>query len=229
MFATYPSKANYGYDKVLLVISPIGQEDSLGAKAHFNYIKFVLNMFRKFFQNVCVLIGDNCATKISLAKKVHDEFSQCYFIGCASHRFNLAVVNIILKYNTKIQKMNTLIKKLQNLVPAAKLRRLRHLRALTANKTRWSSTFSMISRYRQIAKFIRKINDYEILDMIPDNRQNSDIEKLYDLLNDLDSVTKHFQSDNATILNMRAIIHNVLSRHQSATNRLSENSSIVFH
>lgn len=49
------------------------------------------------------------------------------------------------------------MKKLKNLIPAAELRQLNHLKAKPTNKIGWSSTYAMICCYKQIAKHIQKL------------------------------------------------------------------------
>jgi hypothetical protein len=75
-----------GYKKVLLSFSPMTNEESFNAATHVKYFEFVLGYYGKWWNNVAALIGDNCCTNQSLATKANS-----YFIGCASHRFNLAM------------------------------------------------------------------------------------------------------------------------------------------
>ena len=68
-------------------------------------------------------------------------------VGCASHRFNLAVTEYLAKYSNIWQKLNLLMRKLKNLKLSAKLRRFTDKRLLQMNATRWSSKYAMIHRY----------------------------------------------------------------------------------
>ncbi len=60
VFATFPSSDLIGYKKVLLSFSPINNEDSLSARAHLEYMEYVLEMYGKSWANVAALVGDNC-------------------------------------------------------------------------------------------------------------------------------------------------------------------------
>ena len=229
LFATYPSKCNLGFEKVLLGFAPLGEEQSLDAESHFEYMEFVLEVFEKSMTNVVAISGDNCAVNLSLAKNIHSRYSSCHYIGCASHRFNLAVQDLMTPYREVIDKVNSLMKKLQNLIPAAKLRRINHLKAKTSIKTRWSSTYAMITRFRQISDFILKIDLTEIICMMPTHAEMKQLDKLYSLLRDLDSVTNHFQSETASLAEIRAILNGVLEQYPETLHRLNDRADIILH
>lgn len=73
--------------KALLAFSPLLEETNQNAESHCDFLNFVLqDVFHKDFSNVVCLIGDNCSTNLALA-----DLCEKPFIGCAAHRFNLAV------------------------------------------------------------------------------------------------------------------------------------------
>ncbi len=86
IYATFPYTTPVGYRKVLLWFWPFKEEASQRAQEHYKYLEFVLSTFKKSFDNVAVLVGDNCNTNKALADKAGK-----LFVGCASHRFNLAM------------------------------------------------------------------------------------------------------------------------------------------
>ncbi|ETV82390.1 hypothetical protein H257_05042 [Aphanomyces astaci] len=90
MFATFPNNYHRGYEKVLLAMSPMNEEDSLSAAAHVQYLNFVLGVYAKDRGNVVALIGDNCSTNRAFART-----ADAPMIGCASHRFNLFVGDVL--------------------------------------------------------------------------------------------------------------------------------------
>lgn len=102
--------------------------------AHYDFIKFVANIFNRSFENICAIVGENCITNIALTKMINEEYLQCVDIGCANLRFDLIGTDIIKTCNKMIGKVNTLKTKLQNLLPATNLRRPTHLKARTAKK-----------------------------------------------------------------------------------------------
>lgn len=90
IFATYPSNQPCGYDSLLLALARTGDEGSLNADDHFDFVRFVLSVFAKFLDNVDALIGDYCSTSKAFARRLEPHFVRCY-----KHRYNLAKKNLI--------------------------------------------------------------------------------------------------------------------------------------
>lgn len=85
VYATFSAHNEIGFESFLLGVTPLSEEDSHSAEVQKETVQFVLDVFEKCKENV-VLIGDNCATNRLLANLI-----SCGFVGCASHRYNLAV------------------------------------------------------------------------------------------------------------------------------------------
>ena len=102
----------------------------------------MLEIYNKKVEDVVALIGDNVAVNKSFARNLGIPF-----IGCASHRFNLAVKDILEDNQLIISKVQSIMRKLSYQIPAANLRQFTHLRAVLNNETRWSSTYQMLKRY----------------------------------------------------------------------------------
>lgn len=96
VFATLPSKAEKKYDKVLLGISPKADKTSQSAEEHFEFLTFVLSVFRRSMHNVVALINDNANTNRAFSWLIGS-----VLVGCHSPRFNLAVKDVI-KNNKKL-------------------------------------------------------------------------------------------------------------------------------
>ena len=229
IFATYPSFCSSGYEKVLLGFSPLDDEEALNAENHVDFIKFVLGVFDKSMDNVVCLTGDNCATNLKIAKLVNQLNQFCYFVGCASHRFNLCVEDILAPHKLLVDKVNKLMHKMKNLIPAAKLRRLTSLKPITSCVTRWSSVFHMLCRFQKLSHYINQLNDEDIIDLVPNNRESKSIEDLIGILRDLNSVTKRFQADDNTIADVRAVLDKVISKYPGTKTRLDSSASIVMY
>lgn len=133
LFASFPADNAYGYELRLLSFSPLEDESTLGAEEHINFITYVLSIFGKKWSNVLCLIVDNCSTNKAIADR-----SSVPLIVCASHRYNLAVKDLLLGEEDVILKVHALMSKLKTLLLSAKLRSLTDLRAKTRNATRWS-------------------------------------------------------------------------------------------
>lgn len=121
IFAAFPSFTSCGYQKFLIAFSPLEEEDRLDADSHYSFMKFALDVYGKSFRNVVCITGDNCANNLRLAKLINEDYPDCQFLGCASHRFQLAVKDILEPHKHALEKLNKLMKKLKHLVPAAKL------------------------------------------------------------------------------------------------------------
>ncbi|RLO06346.1 hypothetical protein DYB28_000257 [Aphanomyces astaci] len=80
------------------------------------------------------------------------------------------------------------MRKLRNILPAARLRRLTPLRAKTLNATRWTSGFSL-TRYSAIKTFIGQTgdNDIDMLRLSP--VEEREVDALLVVLGDLSSIT----------------------------------------
>lgn len=74
------------HQKAMLAFSPLLVEDNQNSENHLDLIEFVLELFDKDISNVICLVGDNCNTNKALA-----DHCEKPLVGCAAHRFNLAV------------------------------------------------------------------------------------------------------------------------------------------
>ena len=222
MFATYASKEPNGYSKILLTFSPMGEEESLGAQEHFEFATFVLELYGKTWTNVASLIGDNCPSNKAFANKARKPL-----VGCASHRFNLAVKDMLEDYTNLTTKVYHLMKKLRNIIHSAKLRKMTPLRPKCGNVTRWSSTFVMMERYMKLKEFLPQLCLDDVDDLLPTAREDREIEALLERLADLDSVTKALQQENLTMWDVRQLFDTVIVEYPESATRISADSDIV--
>lgn len=74
--------------QTMLSMKPLLAEGIKGMRAsdHLEHIEKVLGMYGKTFDNVLCLVGDNCSVNQSMGRILGVPL-----IGCASHKFNLAV------------------------------------------------------------------------------------------------------------------------------------------
>jgi hypothetical protein len=122
------------------------------------------------------------------------------FVGCASHRLNLAVCRLYEKeeYSCLIQKVNALMDKLSTLKNASILRKKTHLTPEKRNQTRWSSTYNMLKKYRQLYPFLHDGFSDEFLVFIPSPAEHRSIELLLERLQAIDNVCVGIQSDDSS-------------------------------
>lgn len=91
----YPTFTSCGFEKVVLAFAPKVSEEKIDSQNHYKLIKFVLDVFRRSFNNIVAVISDNCPTNLRLGQDVFPKHPYCMFIWCASHRFNRAVGDIL--------------------------------------------------------------------------------------------------------------------------------------
>lgn len=170
IFTTFPPECDClgldkkGYESVPLDLRPMEYDTSIDADEHMRLIDFVLLLFTKSVTNIVALIGHSISTKKSLAIKMDRGF-----VGCASHRFNLAVLDIIAEDASLGDCVRNLMTKLRNLIPFPKLREHTPLKPLRNIATRWRLTFNMLQRYRAIREFIPKISLGDVSVLVPRN------------------------------------------------------------
>ncbi|OWZ13971.1 hypothetical protein PHMEG_00012618 [Phytophthora megakarya] len=80
-------------------------------------------------------------------------------IGCASHRFNLAMQATLREHSDVLDKVHLLMTKLNTIKNRHWLRELGALIPVFRNSTRWSSTLSMVERYFKSNGVLENIDD----------------------------------------------------------------------
>jgi len=86
IFAGFINPTTGEYEEVLLAIQPTLNEDDMGADAHIELLESTLEMYALDRTMVICIICDNCNTNGCIAR-----LWDIPMVGCASHRFNLAV------------------------------------------------------------------------------------------------------------------------------------------
>lgn len=169
IFAGYKHPSSGKYTEVLLAMQPTLDEDGgMGADAHEELLESTIALYSLTKSNIVCLVGDNCSTNKCLARQWGVPL-----VGCASHRFNLAVKHHWIdeqeaRLNDLIKKVSTLMSKACNLRAAHTLRDLtleahgKELRAQLMNETRWTSIFTMVKRYLKIKEQLEAIKDLSL-------------------------------------------------------------------
>jgi hypothetical protein len=202
----------------LMAISPM--EEGMTADAHIEYLGSVLAVYEKDKSMVKFLVADNCNTNKSIATKM-----RVPLIGCASHRFNLAVQRIIEDNADQISLIQTLMVQLRQPNNAAQLARFTHLHAVKANETRWSSTFAMLDRYIDIREAIMNVAAVE--DLVPRGASHRKILLLHGKLQELDSVCKKLQHENRTLAEVRVLFDACIEKYPVTNEYLSSCAKII--
>ncbi|KUG00330.1 hypothetical protein AM587_10007280 [Phytophthora nicotianae] len=138
----------------------VEDEEDLSAQSLFDLIVDTLTRYRKLWETVKFMVGDNCSVNQCIGRRE----GAIPLVGCASHRFNLAVQDFLkseAKLNAKIQALMT---KLRTIKGRALLRRVSKLAPLLRNDTRWSSTYAMVKRYVCLEPAISQLGHGVVVD-----------------------------------------------------------------
>jgi hypothetical protein len=218
VFASYSVEAISQEGKIirearypLLSLSPFEEETSFGAENHCEYLHTVLQMYNRKVSDVLFLVADNCPTNKKVA-----EIMRVYFIGCFSHRFNLAVNLYLASVESIIIKVEGVMRKLRTLKLAGQLRQKNHLRAILRNVTRWSSTYKMTKRFLELLTSILELNNADVNKMMPSLSEIDEIRRLSTTLDELNGVTVALQSASLNLLQVRALFDSVLDTYSGA-------------
>ena len=98
LYAIYPSSSNEN-NSTLLAFSPLIDTTDFTSEKQAEFNKWNLSVFNKSVSNLLFMIGDNCSTNFKIAQDI-----KLPFIGCASHRLNLAVKSYIEKEEHIVRK-----------------------------------------------------------------------------------------------------------------------------
>lgn len=226
IFATFQCKENNDmlpYSNVLLALSPLLDETTLSATSHQETIKYILSVYNKTWENVVALTGDNVSTNKALAGLV-----SLPLIGCASHRFQLAIQDKLSEHSEKIENIHKIMVKLRSLKNAAKLREHTDLKPILSNVTRWGSTFRMLRRYAELRPVLQTINISEVTELFPSNSEHVQLLDLISALGDLESVSKKLQENQTNMADVRALFDAVIDKFPDFKSRLGPNAPIVY-
>jgi hypothetical protein len=181
--------------EVLLACSPLEDETDLGAESHVKFINDTLSIYGKTVENnVLFICGDNASTNQAIAAIFGKPF-----IGCYSHKFNLAMQKIFEVFEEYIERIADVMKLLKGVKRRAALeekgaKKLPILR----NSTRWSSTYQMLERYFDLLQYM-DMSDQELMVLIP-LEQSDNLRALLGKLDVLNDVTIALQANDLTLL-----------------------------
>ena len=213
----------------LLAMQPLLNPISQNAREHVNLLESTLAWYGRSFVNVLFLVGDNANINPAIAKQISTPEHFVGFIGCASHRLNLAMQDLMAEEKIKIvlDKISAGVTKLtSSSILSAKLEQKTKLLPVKRNGTRWSSTFHMISRYIELSPFLNDASE-PALKVVDLNAEESTIlAQLQKTLAKYDKVTVQLQGD-FNVAEVRGIFDQLIKRRPSMTQRLAPDSSLV--
>jgi hypothetical protein len=220
IFASY-SDANGEGQYPLLSIAPPYDEQSFTAETHKAFIIDVLELYGKGLTNLIYLVGDNAPVNTCLS-----DLLEVPFIGCASHRFNLACKKYLKEYEESLSKISRLMVTLRNVKQAGKLRTKTKLSPVLRNDTRWSSTYQMLKRFFELKDFI-DASDRAMVVNLPTGLEIITLQEVMKNLEEFETATKLLQDNKRTLLEVRAIFDGLLESYPEMDHYISSDSSFV--
>ena len=222
IFASYSKKNVAEPRNTLLAIAPLLDEESMSASAHKDFLEAVLSFYNTATANIIFITGDNCSINTCFA-----DLLNIPFIGCASHRLNLAVQQFLSNNDSAIEKVHAVMKKLRSVKKSAVLRRSTSLHPVLRNITRWSSTFAMLKRYNELRPILCEINDPEIVDLLPSPAEERTLSKISSDLDLFDSVTVVLQKETIDLFDVRILFDDLIEKYPDTSSYLSPSADIV--
>ena len=223
--ASYPYNNQKGYRTIFLAFSPLLSEISSTASDYVEFIKYVLSLFNKNLENVVAITGDNAEVNKFIAN-----LCSIPLIGCANHKFNLAVSAYLDKKKILLDKINMLMGKLKSLKLAGRLQKQTEFQPIQRNRARWSTSHDMIKRIIQLKPFLESFqDDPKLVDCLLTPRDHNDLQTLEDNLKKLSSVTTALQREKLDLWDVRVLFDEILALypHDEFQKYLSASAAIV--
>lgn len=120
------------------------------------------------------------------------------FVACASHRFNLAVPDVVHEHHEVVDRFKSVMCKFY-LTTRAKLHQFTERRPLGCNETKWSSVNTILSRYIQIRNFVKQLDMSQIDNLVLDRREEQPVVWLLETMDQLNSFTLKLQDEKKTL------------------------------
>ncbi|EGZ30684.1 hypothetical protein PHYSODRAFT_475146 [Phytophthora sojae] len=213
---------------ILHAFCPLDDESDMGSQAHYDFIADPLSVYECPWSRVSFLVGDNCSTNQCIGRKE----GALPLIGCASHRFNLAVRAFLEAHETMVEKVHKFMKKLATVKGRAVLKKISKLHPKLNNVTRWSSTYEMLERFVALHPHVKMLEfkDLEkirIVDLLFIPHEFAQAEELLAQLANLEEATRELQKEELTLAAARDLFDLAIKRYPCMKKDLSTTSSHV--
>lgn len=211
--------------QTMLSMQPLltGGIQGMRAKDHLEHLLRILQSYGKTCADIICLVGDNCSVNQSMARTL-----QIPLIGCASHKFNLAVrrwIDSQPDLTPIIHKVGLVMKKASTLKVASQLRELTSYATVRNNDTRWSSTFQMVERFLKIQNELSSVVD--LLSLLPNHLEVDLLARAFCSMKKFDSVTIMLQRDGMSFVESREIFDLFLIDFPDFAHYISNEASII--
>jgi hypothetical protein len=203
--------------KYLLRLAKLNQLNNFTADNHARSIASFLGRINKTWDNVVAVIGDNTSTNIAIADKMTKPF-----IGCLSHRLNLAVKayrdsRALAPLLLKVHKLMKMLRRKKNI---GRLETLGcHYKPEQNHEIRWSAEFKMLTSLKRIREYLRD----PVWDAVPSLKEKIPSEAEYLTL--LGSDFKN--ADGKTVVIQRGLFHEYKNFHKASMILQSDDMSLI--
>jgi hypothetical protein len=203
----------------LLGINELNEHGNQNADNHIAFINGLLSEYGRDSSCLDFVVADNAAVNLKTARNLNPG-SGIPFIGCYSHKFNLAVSqyqdgmhNILNKVEdvVKLMRTNNAFGLLKDYCEAAGIKLKRpQLR----NVTRWSSTYVMLKSYMELHPhlFDEAFESIDVIDKLLTPDEYVQLREYLPKLEELNDVSKALQSEALTLHEARTIFDVVLAK-----------------
>ncbi|KAE9317815.1 hypothetical protein PR003_g18384 [Phytophthora rubi] len=138
-----------------LTFSPFQDEASQTASEHIAFLDLALDQYGLDVANMIAIVADNMETNKAITRRI-----KVAMIGCAAHRFNLAVRQWIEPHMPLIKKVSSLMQRLKTEKRVAKLKLNGcKYKPLALHELRWSGCYRMLKRFEDLQRFLHLFVD----------------------------------------------------------------------
>ncbi|KAG2897700.1 hypothetical protein PC114_g14578 [Phytophthora cactorum] len=154
------------------------------------------------------------------------------FIGCASHRFQLAVNDFLADKELLLAKIHALMKHLSTIKCRAALRKVTPPAHVLRNVTRYSSTFNMVERYVKLRPALLSTDHataakHDIARFLLCDEESEHVEERLETLIDLNEVNKALHDSTLTMVGAQREFDWVGRQYPAVKARLAADAAIV--
>ncbi|RHY18350.1 hypothetical protein DYB32_010395 [Aphanomyces invadans] len=123
------------------------------AKKHVQWIGKQLSKFKRMSSCISFVVADNCSVNKKMATDM-----EVPLLGCASHRFNLAVQDHMKgEFGDLLGRVQSVMKACKALNNAGELKKLTPLKPKVLQATRWSSAYEMLVRFQKLLPSLQRM------------------------------------------------------------------------
>ena len=204
---------------VLLGINELNERGNQNASNHIDYIKNLLSEYDRNTSCLDFIVGDNTNLNPKIARNLGPG-TGVPFIGCYSHKFNLAVSQYQECMESIIKKVEEVMKVMRNnnafgiLKEYCESKSMKLKRPQLRNITRWSSTYVMLKSYMELHShlFHESFESIEVVDKLLTPEEYGNLREYLPKLEELNDVTKALQRESLTLVEARTIFDVVLEK-----------------